>query len=83
MALNGSDFGGTTALDNDYYEKSQLGHDTHSAGGHGYELDHDYSSYPPVVQPHSSHPGVHGAQDPDSSDDEMRGGGRPTYGQYR
>jgi hypothetical protein len=83
MALNGSDFGGTTNLDNDYYEKSQLGHDQHSQA-HGYDLDSDYTSYPPVVQPHTTHTGVHGAHDPDSSDDEIRAGGRvPTYGQYR
>jgi len=83
MALNGSDFGGTTTLDNDYYEKSLQGHDQHSQA-HGYDLDSDYTSYPPVVQPHTAHSGVHGAQD-DSSDDEMRAGGRghPTYGQYR
>jgi hypothetical protein len=84
MALNGSDFGGTASLDNDYYEKSQAGHDQQSQA-HGYDLDNDYTSYPPVVQPHSSHNGVHGIHDSDGSDDGMRDGGRghATYGQYR
>lgn len=80
MALNGSDFGGTQQLDNDYYEKSQSG-DHHQA----YDLDHDYTSYPPVVQPHA-HSGVHGVQDSDGSDDEMRttgGRGHSGYGGYR
>jgi hypothetical protein len=79
MALNGSDFGGTQQLDNDYYEKSQSG-DHNQA----YDLDHDYTSYPPVVQPHAQ-PGVHGVQDSDGSDDEMRSGGRghSGYGGYR
>lgn len=77
MALNGSDFGGTQQLDNDYYEKSQSG-DHHAA----YDLDHDYTSYPPVVQPQSQ-PGVHGVQDSDGSDDEMRAGRHSGYGGYR
>lgn len=93
MALNGSNFGGTSSLDDDYYEKSQAGHSqddqahaNYPTHAHAYDLDTDYTSYPPVVQPHSSHPGVHGTHDGDSSDDEMRMTGRDqhvTYGQYR
>jgi hypothetical protein len=78
MALNGSDFGGTQQLDNDYYEKSQSGDHAQA-----YDLDHDYTSYPPVVQPHAQ-PGVHGVHDSDGSDDEMRTvRGHSAYGGYR
>lgn len=94
MALNGSGFGASSTLDDDYYQEktSATGqsHDPYNTQSHVYDLDTDYTSYPPAVQP-QSHPGANGAYDPDSDDEMNRaagagagvGGGHVTYPVYR
>ncbi|WVR09530.1 hypothetical protein IAU60_006599 [Kwoniella sp. DSM 27419] len=55
MALNGSSFGAASSLEDEYTEKHAMGMEAHS-----YD-DHDnYTSFPPVVQPHQADAGVIG-----------------------
>lgn len=100
MALNGSGFGASSTLDDDYYQEKtsaagQSQHDPYNPQSHVYDLDTDYTSYPPAIQPQST-PGVNGAYDPDSDDEINRasgpaggagvgagGGGHVTYPVYR
>lgn len=99
MALGGSTFGASSSPDDEYYQEKSTGvqsqHDPYGAHNHPYDLDTDYTSYPPAVQPNGSNQGVNGSYDPDS-DDEARhgagsgagaagggGGGHVTYPVYR
>lgn len=87
MALNGSGFGASSTLDDVYYNEKTSAHghgqgQDHFAPGAGvgagagahslpYDLENDYTSYPPAIQPNHSNSGVNGAYDQDS-DDETR-----------
>lgn len=96
MALNGSGFGASSTLDDEYYQEKTSGsqqHDPYSAPNQPYDLETDYTSYPPPVQPNLSNAG---AYDQDSDDDINRddghggtragggdGSGHVTYPVYR